>query len=91
MLMSAIIAISLTSYLQLTRSSLTISNRALYNNAAMNLAENGLEESMYSINQMVADSTYAWPDWTNDGSASNSSAWRKWTGYTFGHREGICL
>lgn len=83
MLMSAIIAISLTSYLQLTRSSLTISNRALYNNGAMNLAENGLEEAMYSINKMVADDTYDWTDWTNDGTTSSSSAWRKWTGYTF--------
>jgi hypothetical protein len=78
MLMSAIIAISLTSYLQLTRSSLTISNRALYNNAAMNLAENGLEEAMYSINKKVSDESYDWNvNWKTDGSASNSSAWRK--------------
>src|SRR6188508_15451 len=78
MLLSAIIAIALTSYLRLTRSSLTISNRALYNNAAMNLAENGLEEAMYSINKKVADNTYDWTvKWNTDGTASNSSAWRK--------------
>lgn len=81
MLMSAVIALSLSSYLQLTRSSLTISNRALYNNGAMNLAENGLEEAMYSINQKIADDAYDWAadGWTIDGSA----AYRKWTGYTF--------
>jgi hypothetical protein len=77
MLISAIIAIALASYLQLTRSGLTISNRALYNNAAMNLAENGLEEAMYSINKKVADDTYDWNvKWTTDGSTSSSSAWR---------------
>ena len=51
MLLCAVIGISLASYIQLGRSSLVISNRALYNNAAMNLAENGLEEAMYSVNQ----------------------------------------
>lgn len=80
MLLCAIIGISLASYLQLSRNSLTISNRALYSNAAMNLAENGLEESMYNINQMVADPSWTWTGWTPDGS---SNARRKWTGYTF--------
>jgi len=50
MIMSAVIGISLVSYMQLGRTSLVISNNALYNNAAMNLAENGLEEAMFSIN-----------------------------------------
>jgi hypothetical protein len=83
MLLCAVIGISLASYIKLARTSAVISNRALYNNGAMNLAETGLEESMYAINQMVADSSYTWSGWTNDGTASNSSAWRKWTGYTF--------
>jgi hypothetical protein len=81
LIFSAIIAISLVSYLRLGRSSLTISNRALYNNAAMNLAENGMEEAMYSINKMVADSSYSWSGdgWTLSGTA----ALRKWTGVAF--------
>lgn len=83
MLLCAIIGISLASYIKLSRTSLTISNRAFYNNGAMNLAETGLEESMYAINQMVADDTYSWPGWTNDGTLATSNAWRKWTGYTF--------
>jgi hypothetical protein len=73
MILAAVIGISLASYIQLGRSSLNISNRALYNNAAMNLAENGLEEAMYSINQYVASSTYNWAGWTNSGGAD---AWR---------------
>lgn len=83
MLLCAIIGICLASYIKMARTSLTISNRALYNNGAINLAENGLEEAMYAINQMVADDTYAWPGWSNDGTSSTSNAWRKWTGYTF--------
>jgi len=73
MILAAVIGISLASYIQLGRSSLNISNRALYNNAAMNLAENGLEEAMYSINQYVADSTYNWAGWSNSGGADT---WR---------------
>ena len=71
MILCAVIGISLASYIQLGRTTLTISNRALYNNAAMNLAENGLEEAMHAINKRVADSTYAWPGWSTD----SSSAW----------------
>lgn len=77
LLMCAIIGISLASYLQLGRTSLTVSNRALFNNAAMNLAENGLEEAMYSINQRIADEDY---DWEADGwKISGANAYRKWT------------
>lgn len=73
MILAAVIGISLASYIQLGRSSLNISNRALYNNAAMNLAENGLEEAMCSINQYVANSSYNWAGWSNSG---GSDAWR---------------
>ena len=83
MIICAVIGISLASYIKLSRTSLTISNRAFYNNGAMNLAETGLEESMYAINQMVADATYAWPGWNNDGTLATSNAWRKWSNYTF--------
>lgn len=83
MIMCAVIGISIASYIKLGQTSQTISNRALYNNGAMNLAENGMEEAMYSINKLVADSTYSW---TGDGWTSANSgvdAYRKWTGYTF--------
>jgi len=87
LILSAVIAISLASYIRLGVTSQAISNRALYNNAAMNLAENGLEEAMYSINKMVADSTYDWTDWKNDGTADDSNAWRRFPSgngtYTF--------
>jgi Tfp pilus assembly protein PilX len=83
MIMCAVIGISIASYIKLGQTSQTISNRALYNNGAMNLAENGMEEAMYSINQLVADPTYSW---TGDGwTAANGGvdAQRKWTNFSF--------
>jgi len=82
MLLCAIIGISLVSYINVGRSALKTSNRSLYNNAAMNLAENGLEEAMYSINKLVNDSTYSFTGdgWTAVGSDDMK---RKWTGTTF--------
>lgn len=77
MIITAVIGISLASYIRLGVQSQKVSNRALYNNAAINLAENGLEEAMYAINKLVADETYAWPGWTNDGTAADSDAWRR--------------
>ena len=76
MLLCAIIGISLGSYLHLSRTALTISNRAMYNNASMNLAEQGIEEGMYSINRFLDDSTYAWTGWTLNG----NDARRSWSG-----------
>jgi hypothetical protein len=73
MILCAIIGVSLASYLQLAKGTLEISNRGLYQNAAMNLAENGLEEVMYSINQRVANPAYSWTGWTNSG---GPDAWR---------------
>lgn len=81
MIMSAVIGISIVSYIKLGQSSQVISNRALYNNGAMNLSENGLEEAMYSINKMVADPTYTWTGWTSANSGEDAQ--RKWTGYAF--------
>jgi hypothetical protein len=43
----------------------------------MNLAENGLEEAMYSLNRRVSDPSYSWQNagWGTD----DDEAWRKWT------------
>ncbi len=82
MILCAIIGISIASYINVGRSSLTMANRSLYNNGAMNLAENGLEEAMYSINRLVANSSYSFTDdgWTPVGTTDMR---RKWTGTTF--------
>lgn len=81
LVLAAIIGLSLGSYLMLSRSALNISNRAMYLNAAMNLAEQGIEEGIYSVNQLVADSAYAWPDWATHNSSHKR---RKWTSVGLG-------
>ena len=78
LLLSAVIGISLVSYINLSRTAMTVSNRGVYSNAAVNLAEEGIEESMYAINQQVANASYAWPSWTRTG----ADAYREWTGVT---------
>lgn len=76
MILSAIISISLVSYLTLGRTGMEISNRALYNNGAMNLAENGLEQAVYAVNKKQADSTYAFTGWTAVGLTDYFQVWR---------------
>ncbi len=79
MIFAAIIAVSLVSFIGLGNSNLRIANRALYQNAAFNLAESGMEQSMWSVNKMVASDPTAWNGWTTSG----SNAWRNFTGFTF--------
>ena len=81
MILSAVIGISLVSYLSLGRTAMTISNRAFYNNGAMNLAENGLERAVFAVNKKVADPTFDWA--TNGWTISGANARQKWTGNTF--------
>lgn len=71
MILCAVIGISIVSYMNLSRTTMVTSNRALYSNAAMNLAENGLEEAMYALNKSVT-STYDWGSsgWTITGSGN---------------------
>lgn len=81
MVFAAIIAISIASYLQVGQTNLRISNRAFYSNAAINLAETGLEHAMWSINKLAADDTY---NWSSDGWQTDStSAWREFGGFTY--------
>ncbi len=79
LIITAIIGISLASFIQLSRTGLNISNRAFYNNAGINLAETGLEEAMWSVNKQITNSSAAWASWTISG----VNASRKWTGFTF--------
>ena len=82
LLLCAIIGVSLVTYINVGRNALQTSNRSLYNNGAMNLAENGLEEAMYSINKLVNDSTYSFTSngWTAVGTDDMR---RKWTSTSF--------
>lgn len=80
MIFSAIIAVSLASFIQVGHTNLTVSNRAFYSNAALNLAESGLEHAMWSINRQAAGTGNAWNGWTLAG----TDATRNFAGYTLG-------
>ena len=81
MVFAAIIAVSVASYLRVGQTNLQVASRAFYNNAAINLAETGLEHAMWSINKLAADETYDWGDdgWETDASA----AWQEFDGFEY--------
>lgn len=80
MLLSAVIGISLASYIRMSSGAMEISNRAMFANAAMNLAETGLEEAVWSINKETEADPAAWTGWTLSG----ADATRGWSGYDLG-------
>lgn len=79
MILTLAISIALVSFLKLGQTNLNISNRSFYSNAAVNLAESGLEQAMWSIGKAVDGDATAWNGWTTSG----ANAWRKFTGFTF--------
>lgn len=87
MLVSALIAISLGSYIKLATNSMSLANRSFYQNAAVNLAEVGIEEAIFSFNRLavvpVASPGDAWTPygWTIQG---DNSAVRTISGFTIG-------
>jgi hypothetical protein len=78
MIFSAIIAVSLGSYIQVGQTNLRVANRAFYQNAALNLAESGLEYAMWSVNQQATGGGNAWTGWTLSG----GNATRTFTNFT---------
>lgn len=82
LLISMIIAISLGSYISLGRHTLDMANRAYYNNVAMNLAETGLENGLYSFNRFKTTGNLSeWGDWT--GPADSGDAAQLWGGFAY--------
>lgn len=79
MILTLAIGISLVSFLRLGQTTLNISNRAFHANAAMNLAESGLEQAMWSVGKAVDGEASAWTGWTTSG----ANAWRKFTGFSY--------
>lgn len=79
MLLTAVLGIALATHIRLSRVSLELSNRGFYQNAAVNLAETGLEHAIWSINKMVDGDATAWDGWTTSG----PNAWRVWENFTY--------
>ncbi len=80
LLVMALIALGLGSYLSLTLSTSRHSRQGYQQNAAFHLAEAGAEEALWSFNQANAHNPAAWAGWTVEAPA----AWRKFTGFDYG-------
>ena len=66
LILAAVIAVSLGSFLNLAVQSSRLSYRSFYAGAAMNVAETGLEEGMWAVNKRLAGDTDVWNNtgWT---------------------------
>lgn len=76
LLLAALIALALGSYLSLNVGTARQSRINFQANAAFHLAEAGAEEALWSYNQ----SSGGWTGWT----AANGAAWKKFTGFDLG-------
>jgi hypothetical protein len=79
MLVAALIAIVLGSYLSLNLNTTRLAHRAFHARAALNLAEAGTEEGVWSFNRATAGQSDAWQGWSGDGTA----AWKNFTDFQF--------
>ena len=80
LMVAALLAVALGSYLNLNLGSARLARRSFHQQAAFNLAEAGAEEALWSFNQSALGSAGAWTDWTDDG----ASAWRRINGFALG-------
>ncbi len=80
MLLTALVALGLGSYLNLNLSSARLAHRTFHLHAAFNLAEAGAEEALWSFNEAAMNAPEPWKDWTQEG----PSAWRNFNGFDFG-------
>ncbi len=71
LLLASGLAIAIGSYLSITSTNLKISGRAFHNNTAMNLAETGFEEALWSINRNLEGNAAAWTGWTLNGNQAS--------------------
>lgn len=80
LIFSLVIAISLVSFLRLANTASRLSYRTYYQGVAMNIAESGLEQAMWEINQDAG----TWTDW--DVPSGSTAAHRR--SFDFGTVEG---
>ncbi|MBW7894170.1 MAG: hypothetical protein H3C27_03580 [Opitutaceae bacterium] len=79
LLLAAVIAISLGTYINLSLNSQALAHRTFYSNAAMNLAETGIEEAMWSYNDDRVSGT-GWSAWDT---SVGTTARRTLSGFTY--------
>ena len=86
LIFSIIIAISLSSYIRLALNSLKLADRSFYQNAALNLAEYGLEQALYCYNRLdnAATPAAAWTEAGWPSPAANSSIRHTFSNFNLG-------
>jgi Tfp pilus assembly protein PilX len=80
LLLTALIALGLGSYLALNLSTTRLARQSHQQNASFHLAEAGLEEALWSFNQANARNPAAWAAW----SVQVPAAWRRFNSFDFG-------
>lgn len=80
LLITALIALALGSYLTLNLTGARLARQSYRQTSSFHLAEAGAEEALWSFNQANARNSGAWSGWTADQGA----AWRKFSGFDFG-------
>jgi Tfp pilus assembly protein PilX len=80
LLITALIALALGSYLTLNLSTSRLARQSYQQSTAFHLAEAGAEEAVWSFNQANAHNPSAWGGWTTQ----NAAAWRKFSGFDYG-------
>jgi len=78
LLVSALIAVVLASYLSLNLSTTRFAKQSFDGYAALNLAEAGTEEGVWSFNRAAAQDPAAWEGWIGNGTAT----WKKFSNFT---------
>lgn len=82
LLLAALIAVGLASYLNLNLSSSRLAERSFRSYGALNLAEAGAEEAVWSFNRHSGGAADAWSGWST--SAGSNAAWQRFSGFEFG-------
>ncbi|MBI2518718.1 MAG: hypothetical protein HYV95_17725 [Opitutae bacterium] len=80
LLIMAVIALGITSYLNLSLGSARLAKRGFSQTAAFNLAETGAEEAVWSFNRANAGAGDAWSGWATSGGVAK----RAFTGFDLG-------
>jgi hypothetical protein len=77
LLLAAMVALALGSYLSLNLNSARMARRSFQQQAALNLAEAGAEEALWSFNRAAQADKEAWEGWDR----KEPAAWRRFEGF----------
>jgi hypothetical protein len=77
LLVAALIALLLGSYLSLNLGTARLAQRTFNRTAAFHLAEAGLEEGLWTYNQLLARAPAPWTDWQ----VASDAAWRRFDNF----------